>query len=176
MSDVQVIGDKIDLSELVARLARAVDRKDRSAIIACYSEQSFDDHGRFRGGREAFADFVCNDFGLSSRLDFVYHLLGQSIFDIEGDEAFGESCFAYWIRIEPDHLYQAIGRYLDYFERAEDGWKITYRRVVMDWDGSVPSTDAPGSGLFLGSRDMQDPSYTRLRWPVDPATPTSSGA
>lgn len=174
--DLALLADKMELTELVARLERAVDRKDRDGILACYSEKSFDDHGRFRGSREEFADWICSPApGFTSASKFIYHLMGQSLFEVEGDEAYGESYFAYWMQTSPDRLYQSIGRYLDYFERAEDGWRITYRRVVMEWDGTMPSEDAIPGGHFRGTRDENDPLYKRLKWPEHPEYKTSIG-
>lgn len=173
--DLETVADKLALTELVARLEQAVDRMDRQGILDCYSERSFDDHGRFRGSREEFAEFICNNPGFTSASRFIYHLMGQSIFEVEGDEAYGESYFYYAMQLKPDGLYQSLGRYLDYFQRAEDGWRITYRRVVMEWDGTLVCENAVPGGHFRGTRDHSDPLYTRLKWPEHPETKTSIG-
>jgi SnoaL-like protein len=173
--DLETIADKLELTELVNRLARAVDRMDRQGILDCYSEKSFDDHGRFRGSREEFAEFICNNPGFTSASPFIYHLMGQSVFEVEGDEAWGETYYAYWMKAGTDRLFQSLGRYLDFFERTDEGWRLTYRRVVVDWDGTVPSEDAVPGGHFRGTRDGNDPLYTRLTWPTNPETKTSIG-
>jgi hypothetical protein len=172
---LELIADKIELTELVARIARAVDRKDGPGILACYSEKSFDDHGRFRGSGEEFTEFIVNNPGFTTASPFIYHLMGQSIFDVDGDEAHGETYFCYWMKTAPDSLYQSIGRYLDYFQRTGKGWTLTYRRVVMEWDGTVSSTDAAPGGHFRGTRDENDPLYTKLTWPEHPEYKTSIG-
>ena len=173
--DLDLVADKLELTELVARLERAVDRKDRQGILDCYSEKSFDDHGRFRGGREEFAEFICNNPGFTTASPFLFHLMGQSLFDVDGDEAFGESYFAFWMQVQPDKLYQSLGRYLDYFERVDGEWRVTYRRVVMEWDGSLDATNAVPGGHFRGTRDENDPLYKRLKWPEHPETTFSNG-
>lgn len=173
--DLETLADKMELTELVARLEQAVDRKNHQGILDCYSEKSFDDHGRFRGSREEFADFVCDPAGFTSKSTFIYHLMGQSIWEVEGDEAYGESYFAYFMQTSPDRLYQSIGRYLDYCERGENGWTITYRRVVMEWDGTVSCENAVPGGHFRGTQDANDPLHKRLKWPENPDTPTSAG-
>lgn len=172
--DLDTLADKVELTELVVRLARAVDRMDREGILACYSEKSFDDHGRFRGSREEFAEFICNNPGFTSASPFIYHLMGQSLFDVDGDEAWGETYYAFWMKGGQDRLFQSIGRYLDFFERTDEGWRLTYRRVVVDWDGTVPAQDAVPGGHFRGTRDGNDPLYTRLRWPTNPEAKTST--
>lgn len=175
MRDLDLLADKLELTELVARLERAVDRKDRAGILACYSERSFDDHGRFRGSREEFADFICNDSPFTAASPFLFHLMGQSLFEIEGEEAHGESYFAFWMQVQEGKLYQSLGRYLDYFQRVDGEWRITYRRVVMEWDGSLEATNAVPGGHFRGTRDRTDPLYTRLTWPEHPETTYSNG-
>lgn len=172
---LDVLADKLALTELVARIARAVDRKDRDAILACYAEKSFDDHGRFRGGRDEFAEFICDNPGFTTASPFLFHLMGQSLFDVDGDEAFGETYFGYWMQTSEDKLYQSLGRYLDYFERIDGRWLVVYRRVVMEWDGTLPATNAVPGGHFRGARDTTDPLYTRLKWPEHPEHKTSIG-
>jgi hypothetical protein len=173
--NLNLIADKLELTELVARVARAVDRKDRAGILACYAEKSFDDHGRFRGNREEFAEFICNNPGFTTASPFVCHLLGQSLFEVDGDEAHGETYFAYWMQTTPDSLYQSLGRYLDYFERINGTWLLVYRRVVMEWDGTVAATNAAPGGHFRGTRDESDPLYRPLKQPEHPEHRTSIG-
>ncbi len=83
--------DQQELAELVAVLSSAVDRADRDRIASCYAEDSFDDHGTFKGTGQAFADFVCRPGPMST----MHHLLGQSIFEVQGDEAWGETFYVF---------------------------------------------------------------------------------
>ena len=59
-------------AELVAELASAVDRGDRERIASCYTEDSLDDHGVFKGTGAEFAEFVCGPGFLTT----MHHLLG----------------------------------------------------------------------------------------------------
>lgn len=89
--DLQRALDRSELSALVAELSSAVDRGDRDRIAACYSDHSFDDHGPFKGSGADFADFVTGPGALGT----MHHQLGQSVFEVDGDEAFGESFFVF---------------------------------------------------------------------------------
>ena len=147
---------KAELADLVAELSSAVDVGDRDRIATCYSDPSYDDHGTFKGSGREFALFMCRD----GAMDRMHHLLGQSVFDVVGHEAWGETFFTFHgeaggVRVS------AYGRYVDYFTRVEDSWKLTYRRVVPD---QVPLGD-DRSAYWSPSRDRDDPSYDRLRWP-----------
>jgi hypothetical protein len=156
--DLQAWLDRSELAELVATLSSAVDRGDRERIVACYTEDSHDDHGSFKGTGQAFAEFVCGP----QYLDKMFHLLGQSVFDVQGDEAWGETFFllhggAGTITVS------GHGRYVDYFQRINGTWKLKYRRVVPE---EVPAGDDPAN-YWPGTRDRQDPLYDRRRGPDD---------
>ena len=128
--DIQTWVDKCALTELVARLSAAVDRADKAAIIACYAPQSYDDHGGFKGSGSKFAEMICAPAGRAEQLT-MHHLLGQSVFDIHGDEGWGETFFVMHALIG-GNVTAGYGRYIDYFQRLGDAWKLTYRRVVPD--------------------------------------------
>jgi len=163
--------DNQALAHLVAELSSAVDRGDEERIVACYADESFDDHGLFKGSGRDFASFVSGPSPLAT----MHHLLGQSLFDVRGDEAWGETFFVFHGRavgagagsMVPASdggdaaLHTGWGRYVDYFRRIDGRWKVAYRRVVPD---AVPAGDDIGA-YWPGSRDRNDPSYDRRRRP-----------
>ena len=157
-TDLQLWRDKLELAELVAAVSSAMDRGDRAGMVACYAEDSFDDHGAFKGSGAAFSAFVC----ASGPLDSLHHLLGQSLFDVRGDEAWGETFWVFHGRAGTVPV-SGHGRYVDYFQRLDGRWKLKYRRVVPD---AVPVGDDPGA-YWVSRRDRQDPLYDRRRWPDD---------
>ena len=53
------------------------------------------------------------------------------------------------------------GRYIDYFRRMGDAWKLAYRRVVPDV--TIPGHDA--SQYWQPRRDQSDPRYDHLTAP-----------
>jgi hypothetical protein len=151
--------DKSALTGLVAALSAAVDRADKQAIIDCYVPQSYDDHGGFKGSGSEFAEMVCAPAGRAQQLT-MHHLLGQSVFDVRGDEAWGETFFVMHALIG-ERVEVGYGRYIDYFRRIDDVWKLAYRRVVPDI--TIPGDDA--ALYWRPSRDQTDPRYDRLTAP-----------
>jgi ketosteroid isomerase-like protein len=150
--------DKQELAELIAVLSSAVDRADRDRIASCYTEDSFDDHGTFKGTGAEFADFVCGPGPMTS----MHHLIGQSIFDVDGDEAWGETFYVFHGTVGARAV-DGHGRYIDYFRRVDGAWKLAYRRVVPD---AVPAGD-DAAAYWRPTRDGNDPGYHRRRSPVD---------
>jgi hypothetical protein len=156
--DTQAWRDKLELAELVAVLSSAVDRGDRERIASCYTEDSFDDHGTFKGSGQEFAAFVSRPGPMTS----MHHLIGQSVFDVRGDEAWGETFYVFHGKAGTAAV-SGHGRYADYFRRLEGSWKLAYRRVLPD---AVPAGDDPGA-YWPSFRGKQDPSYDRRRGPGD---------
>jgi hypothetical protein len=146
--------DKQELAELIAILSSAVDRADRDRIASCYTEDSFDDHGTFKGTGQEFADFVCRPGPMGS----MHHLIGQSIFDVDGDEAWGETFYIFHGTVGAAPV-AGHGRYVDSFRRLRGTWKLAYRRVVPD---AVPDGD-DADAYWRPSRDRADASYDRQR-------------
>jgi SnoaL-like domain len=150
--------DKLALAELLAVLSAAVDRGDRDAIIGCYAEESYDDHGAFKGSGRGFAEMICAPSGPGREMT-MHHLLGQSVFDIDGDDAWGETFFVMHAVVSGRTM-ASFGRYVDYFRRTDSGWKLAYRRVVPDVN--LPGDDAD---YWKPSRDRSDPRYDKLTKP-----------
>lgn len=151
--------DKAKLAELLARLSAAVDRGDGEAVASCYAADSHDDHGSFKGSGREFAQMVSAPDGPFARLR-THHLLGQSIFDVDGDQAWGETFFVMHAIVD-GHTSIGFGRYVDYFRRIRGSWKVTYRRVVPDATIAGDDLDA----YWRPSRDQTDPHYDRLTGP-----------
>lgn len=152
--DLQAWIAKSELAQLVAVLSSAVDRADRARIISCYADDSYDDHGAFKGTGQEFAELICTSGAMRS----MHHLLGQSVFDVRGDEAWGETFYSF-NGITGSGPVAGYGRYVDYFQRIDGEWKLAARRVVPD---AVPAGDDL-SAYTRPSRDQEDPSYERRR-------------
>jgi hypothetical protein len=97
---------------------------------------------------------------MSAQTMAVHHLLGQSVFDVEGDEAWGETFFTFHALIGKD-VHSAFGRYVDYFQRVGPNWELAYRRVVPD--RTMAADDI--ANYWQARRGLDDPRYDRMRWP-----------
>lgn len=163
-TELRVWLDKCKLTELVAVLSSAVDRGDKELIAACYTEQSYDDHGAFKGSGREFADYITTPAPNRDADMLLHHLLGQSVFRVEGDEAWGETFFIFHMSAG-DSLMPGVGRYIDYFVRVGSEWKLQYRRVVPDWVGSLEGKLSPSMDTYVRSvRGPADALYDGRRW------------
>lgn len=73
----------------------------------------------------------------------MHHLLGQSVFDVVGVEAWGEAFFVMHAVVDGQTA-TGFGRYVDYFQRIHDAWKLVYGA----WSSMRPfrATTAPPTG------------------------------
>lgn len=149
--------DREKIRELVAKVSRGVDRVHEDVIRACYADDSYDDHGAFKGTGAEFA--ARPGRSLPSNVA-TNHLLGQTLIEISGDTAKCETYFhAVSVSRDENRLQQAdlAGRYVDQVVRTQEGWQIKERLVRMDWATMKPVEVWAGLETFARSE----------RWPDD---------
>ncbi|SFS10385.1 nuclear transport factor 2 family protein [Sphingomonas jatrophae] len=164
MSTLQTVADRIDIADLMARYARAVDRCDAALFDTVWAPGAIVDYGE---GPEDAAQWSLGLLGRLRAMERTQHALSNSLVDLAGDHASAETmCTAYHQLTVDGQAQQMIvgGRYLDRLVRTREGWRIAERRYVMDWNEIAPSTCEIGSGRFArfsrtGARAPDDPSY-----------------
>lgn len=160
---VDALLDKQTITELVYRLARAIDRTDEPLLRSLFHPDATDDHGSFVGTAADFVPWVMGVLGTMTR---TQHIIGNVLIDLDGDRAKSESYFiAHHVlpREDGDVFMVAAGRYLDRFERRGGEWKFAHRHAVYDWSSTAPASDIfdrinPGAHVF-GARGEADRSY-----------------
>lgn len=168
MSRLEILADKQECAELVARLARGIDRCDADIVRECFHPDATDDHGIFKGSAVDFIDWV---IPLLKSMERTQHVIGQSLIEVSGDKAAGESYFVahHTIKTPEGEIFMiAAGRYLDTFERRAGEWRISHRHAIFDWNSTVPSTDSwdradPENPSEYGARGSGDASYAFFR-------------
>lgn len=159
--------DKQRLADLVATLARALDRGDRDGIAACYTPDSYDDHGVYTGTGAGFADF---SMGKLSGVEANHHAISTQQFEIAGDEAWGESYYTMYKVRSTGACMLSFGRYVDYFKRIDGRWRVHYRRVVPEFAGDISTesaADLRAAGYVRGVIGPADPVYDKRTGPID---------
>jgi hypothetical protein len=161
--------DKQACTELVYRLARAIDRCDEPLMRSLFHPGATDDHGMFQGSAADFVDWVLPVLAGMKR---TQHFIGNVLIEIDGDSARGESYFIAHHTVAPtsgagnDQVRIAAGRYLDRFERRGGEWRFQHRHAVYDWSAQDASSDTwsraePGAWAF-GQRAPADASYAHF--------------
>ncbi|WP_156680932.1 nuclear transport factor 2 family protein [Sphingomonas profundi] len=175
--EMRALVSKQAITELIYRMARAVDRCDADLMRGLFHADATDDHGMFRG---TAADFVPWVMGVLANMRLTQHMIGNILIELDGDQARAETYFIahHLIAAEksgiflaaeagaPDQFMVAGGRYLDRFERRDGAWRFSHRHAVFDWNAEAPATDKwdrPAlAGWVFGERGPGDASYANF--------------
>jgi hypothetical protein len=165
---LQEMLDHYEIRKTLSEYCNACDRADEPRIAAVYAEDSWDEHGLVRAPGPEFARIMGDLIVTTS--NSLYHLLGQSLVKIDGDDAGAET---YFLAISVDNRDDGVemcnqlgGRFVDTFRRENGRWLIKHRVVVHDWSISHPVEHdwqrERQVGLRPGARTEADPSYAVL--------------
>ena len=161
--------DRQEILDCINMYGRGLDRLDPDLIAAAFHNDAIDNHGPFVGTLQEFVPWAIE---VESELLWTHHGITSHNCEINGDEAHAES-YVYWVsKMREDGKLVALGggRYIDRLERRNNQWKISLRRLLMDYVFVVPTNDYMGEEWTakIGTRDRDDPSYMRpLKLPPD---------
>jgi len=127
-----------EISDVIYRYARGIDRLDFELVRTCYHPDAYDDHGAFAGNVDEFIE-AAKEF--LNRWTATQHFMGNMLIEISNSEpsceALVETYAVAYHRLEDangDGKDDIMGiRYVDRFENRNDVWKIARRVVVMEW-------------------------------------------
>lgn len=160
-------------SDALARYARGIDRCDPELVRSTYHAGATDDHGGYQGDVDGFIAWAKST--VMDGFQCTMHKLGNSLIEVDGDRAFGETyAIAHHVQRATD-LIMGV-RYLDRFERRSGEWKVADRQMSFEWERSIELGAAGAlpfaAGSLTGQRDGSDPV---LGWPLPAPTPTDTG-
>jgi hypothetical protein len=161
---LQALCDREDITAILHRFCRGIDRGDEELLVSCFHPGAFDDHGAVSGdAAEVMAAIIV---GVRGYWDVTWHAVSNCSIDLDGDVAHVESyLFSVNQRAGSNGKVTAVfaGRYVDRFEHRDDRWAISHRVVVHDWSFADKLGDYRGdmSVYVTGTRDRSDASYAR---------------
>ncbi len=163
--------------DALTRYARGIDRCDPELVRSTYHPDAYDDHGSYQGDVDGFVAWVKG--AVMDTFSCTMHKLGNSLIEIDGDRAFGETyAIAHHVQAQlevPTDLIMGV-RYLDRFEWRSGEWKVAHRVMSFEWERSVeigPQVFPPGS--LGGLRDSSDP-VLQVSVPADVGSPERRAA
>src|SRR5262245_36495808 len=134
-SILQEMIDHHEIRKMLSVYCHGCDRGNGPVMASVYLEDSWDDHGPYKGPGPGYAARLMGIFKNTGAK--TTHLLGQSLINLKGDEAGAETCFLAAVRKireeGPVEISLVSGRWIDMLVREPDGWKIKKRTAVHDW-------------------------------------------
>ncbi len=133
---------------------RAVDTCDEDLLKSVYHQDSYDDHGSFKGNGHEFATIVVKV--LRKQWEATQHTIGDTVFQWLDDDTVTAETYVQAQHLGSDEdgpvLAWFAGVYLDRFERRDGVWRIADRRVVRTWDKIEPVKTWCEPGTFTDRR------------------------
>ena len=162
---LQQMLDHFEITRVLSEYCHGCDRMDAALMSTVYARDSWDDHGVNKCPGPEFTHRTMLNM---QPTDSVSHLQGQSLININGDEAGSETYFLAVVAARGDDgravIKQLGGRYVDTLVREDGHWRIKKRICVRDWSITLPR-DADwlaGQNFVEGQRSQLDPSQMVL--------------
>jgi hypothetical protein len=132
----------IELRDVAQRYASGVDRGDTERFLSAFHDDgalvSHDraDHATVTRRRTGHRELGPIPTTVASKYVRTFHLIGNTDYRVDGDEAWGEVyCVAHHYEVvdgEPSDFAMYI-RYQDRYARRDGQWRIAERHHLLDW-------------------------------------------
>jgi hypothetical protein len=167
---LQVLWAKQEITEVMYRFARALDRMDGDLMKGCYWEDAIEEHQDpifpdlffYDGNAWEFVPIAMEGF---HSLKATQHRISNPLIELDGDTARAE-CYvwAYHVGKEEGVDKEGIlgGCHDFFFRRRGDEWRIQHRSTVFDWNQNQSASaiwSQNYSDKYRGRRGTDDPSY-----------------
>lgn len=156
---LQVLLDRQQISELIYRYCRAVDRLDVPLGQSVWHEDATADYGSsvYQGPGRGVIDHIC----AQHRHALTHsHQVSNILIELDGDRAASESYVTATLRMERGGQLRQLmvwTRYVDRWSRRGGRWGLDHRIAIRDFDEVREVSEL--SRDERGRRDRQDPSY-----------------
>ncbi|MFA5939518.1 MAG: nuclear transport factor 2 family protein [Sinimarinibacterium sp.] len=159
---LQALLDRQQITELIYRYCRAVDRLDVPLGHSIWHEDATADYGAavYQGPGRGVIDLVCAQHRHALNHS---HQVTNVLIEVDGDRAASESYLIATLRLQRDDKLQQImvwTRYVDRWSRRQGRWGLDHRIALRDFD-EIREVRALSQDE-RSRRDRQDPSYAVL--------------
>ena len=166
--DLARVADELAIHKVLAAHCRGVDRADEATLKSAYWGDATVEYGGFNGPAQTFCEALPTSIRRFAR---TQHSISNTLVTFTNDTEARVETYVnafHYLEVDggPDTEMTYLGRYLDRFEKRSGAWKISHRKVVMDWNQNAEASaiwdGPPFDGLARGGRAPQDPLYVFL--------------
>jgi len=175
---IQRVIDRQEITDVLMRYIRGVDRIDIETLAKCYWEDALEDHGIYVGSISEFLEFIPK----WERDQDTTHVMGTIIIDFDSPTVARTETYIRSFYNMPNGAHEMPrsdlpeggrqelevgGRYLDRFEKRGSEWRIAHRTLVIDWNRLTPASSCWDTPMYRkvkhrGLKHPIDPLYTLL--------------
>ena len=162
--DLEEIGHRLAIEDVLTKHCHGVDRADEAVLKSAYWPDAQVAYGSFNGSAHEFCAILPASI---TKYAATSHRVTNVSVERRGDEAVVESYVTAYhysaVDDGPDTELTYIGRYVDHMQKRGDCWKISFRKVVMDWNQNLTASAVldrpPFDGLARSARAPDDPLH-----------------
>jgi len=121
--DMQTLGDRLEINDLLTRYAHSVDSKDWALYRTVFTDDAFIDYesaGGIKGDREAVADWLEKTM---AGFPMTQHLISNIDVKLDGDRATVRAMFYNPMGMPSGKTFWCGGFYNHSLVRTAEGWK-----------------------------------------------------
>lgn len=153
------------IRDCLFRYARGIDRADEAALRSAYWPDGTDQHGPYNGSASGFVDWAMKSLPY---IDRGIHQIHNILIEFRPGGAAVESYFSAFQRQRGPNgqmqQWDMKGRYLDWFVKRGEEWRVLNRVVVFDWTEEMPlpagtEPERFGTRTPIGGLHPDDPVY-----------------
>ena len=156
--DIRCLKNRAEIHDCLLRYCRGVDRLDWELAETAYHPDAIDNRGAITA---SFKDYLAWSRGNIETAAFTSHNMSNTTYDIDGDEAHGET-YVLTMVVAADEARVTLGgaRYLSRLERRDGEWRLIRQETAMDYSFTAPTNALPPNAL-RSLRSREDRSYAR---------------
>ena len=171
--ELRRVVDKSLINDVMCRYARGIDRRDWALVRSTFHDDSYDEHGEYRGNVDGFVEWVASRHAM---VESSIHFLGNCLVEFFGEDTALVETYFMSRRGGPSAKSEdaaeapgeqlspvSLGRYVDRFERRNGEWRVAHRVVVYEARfTSVVRPEDKNPNYAWATRDASDPVF-RIR-------------
>ena len=149
--DLQTLIDRAEITDLLTRYARAVDRQDWGLFRSVFTPDARIDYtqvGGIAGNLDEIVDFLSKAMAM---FEAIQHLISNIDITIDGDEAKVTAMVHNPLKLPNTPLWATGGWYHHELVRTREGWRSRSLIEEASWFDGVPEPDKPATERPSGS-------------------------
>ena len=144
--DLQTLSDRAEITDLLTRYARGVDRQDWDLFRSVFTPDALIDYtqvGGVAGDLEEVVGFLSKAIPM---FETIQHLISNLDIGIDGDEAKVTAMVYNPLKLPDSPVWATGGWYHHELVRTPDGWKSRSLVEEASWFHGIPAPDRPAGG------------------------------
>jgi hypothetical protein len=146
MLSMQEMSDRIEIQDLIARYAHAIDDADYDALDNVFTPDAIIDYSELGGEKGSLQDTKRYLAGALANFGLYQHMSATTRLDLDGDRAKARTILfnPMMMKHEGEDRMFFIGLwYCDELVRTDAGWRIAHRREEKCWSFNAPEGMLP---------------------------------